>query len=68
MSYNKVDKSSDFINSGMTLITEVESERYLKKNQTIQEKENLYEVPDDRFSRPCGGSFGFDDFVERWME
>jgi hypothetical protein len=68
MSYHSVDKSSDFINSGMTLITEVESEKHLKKKQTIQEKENLYEVPDDRFSRPCGGSFGFDDFVERWTE
>lgn len=27
-----------------------------------------YEVPEDRFSRPCGGAGGFDDFVERWHE
>lgn len=27
-----------------------------------------YEIPEDRFSRPCGGPGGFDDFVERWHE
>lgn len=25
-------------------------------------------IPEDRYSRPCGGKGGFDDFVERWHE
>lgn len=24
--------------------------------------------PIDRYSRPCGGKDGFDDYVERWHE
>jgi len=24
--------------------------------------------PSDRYSRPCGGKNGFDDYVERWHE
>jgi len=24
--------------------------------------------PRDRYSRPCGGKDGFDDYVERWHE
>ena len=27
-----------------------------------------YKLPEDRYSRPCGGKGGFDDFVERWHE
>ena len=27
-----------------------------------------YEIPTDRYSRPCGGAGGFDDYVERWHE
>jgi hypothetical protein len=42
------------------LITDYGSERYLKSFK--------YNVPEDRYSRPCGGSYGFDDFVERWHE
>ena len=79
MANSPIDKGSDFIKSGMTLITEVESEKYLKKRQkSLQtenlhppvdsDQENLYEIPDDRYSRPCGGANGFDDFVERWHE
>jgi len=42
------------------LITDYGSEKYLKKSQ--------YAIPEDRYSRPCGGSHGFDDYVERWHE
>jgi hypothetical protein len=42
------------------LITDYGSERYLKKLQ--------YDIPEDRYSRPCGGAGGFDDYVERWHE
>ncbi|UYA57617.1 hypothetical protein SCREM1_160 [Synechococcus phage S-CREM1] len=29
-----------------------------------QNKKN--DPPSDRYSRPCGGKGGFDDYVERW--
>lgn len=43
------------------LITDPQSDKYLKM---IQKKTN--EPPKDRYSRPCGGKGGFDDYVERW--
>jgi hypothetical protein len=61
MANSPVDKGNEFIQSGMTLITEISSEKYLQKTKK-------YEVPTDRYSRPCGGAGGFDDFVERWHE
>ena len=67
----KVDKSDDFINEGMTLITETDSDRYLDaaaKRRRAKKKEELYPMPEDRMERPCGGAGGFDDFVERWTE
>lgn len=54
-----VDKSKSFIESGMTLITEYSSEKYLRKPN---------QPPTDRLSRPCGGKAGFDDYVERWHQ
>jgi hypothetical protein len=54
-----VDKSKSFIESGMTLITEYTSEKYLKKPN---------QPPINRLSRPCGGKGGFDDYVERWHQ
>ncbi|HRD41953.1 MAG TPA: hypothetical protein PLI52_04250 [Prochlorococcaceae cyanobacterium AMR_MDS_5431] len=63
-----VDKGEDFIKSGMTLITEVESEKWLNKARSIKQKEELYPIPEDRLSRQCGGSGGFDDYVEWWAE
>ena len=69
--HHKVDKSQDFIDEGMTLITETDSDRYLDaaaKKRRAQKKEELYPMPEDRLERPCGGKGGFDDFVERWSE
>jgi hypothetical protein len=66
-----VDKSKDFIEEGMTLITETDSERYLKaahKLSSQKKKDEIYSIPEDRYSRHCGGQSGFDDFVERWHE
>jgi hypothetical protein len=60
MANSPVDKGQDFINSGMTLITDPAADRLLKKAR--------YQIPADRLSRPCGGAGGFDDFVERWHE
>jgi len=59
MANHPVDKSEEFIKSGMTLITDRASDRYLKSTKT-----NI--PPEDRMSRPCGGKGGFDDYVERW--
>jgi hypothetical protein len=64
MAIHQTDKGNDFIGSGMTLITEISSEKHLKKAKKLKN----YEVPDNRYSRPCGGAGGFDDFVERWHE
>ena len=69
--HHQVDKGDLFIKRGMTLITEVESEKYLRKaskQRKITQNEELYPIPDDRLERPCGGAHGFDDFVERWHE
>lgn len=63
--HHHVDKSEEFINEGMTLITEVESEKWLKMHQENKKRE-ASKPPADRLSRPCGGQGGFDDFVERW--
>ena len=54
-----VDKSKSFTESGMTLITEYSSEKYLKRPN---------QPPINRLSRPCGGKGGFDDYVERWHQ
>lgn len=61
--HHEVDKSTEFMDSGMTLISEISSEKYLN-----QARKNKYNVPNDRYSRPCGGPGGFDDYVERWHE
>jgi hypothetical protein len=64
MANSPIDKGIDFIKSGMTLISDVASEKYLKKIR----KNNTQTPPTDRLSRPCGGAGGFDDFVERFEE
>ena len=63
-----VDKGNDFLKEGRTLITEHDSERYLEAHQKRKKRDELYDIPEDRMSRPCGGPGGFDDFVERWHE
>lgn len=65
--HHHVDKSEEFINEGMTLITEVESEKWLKIHEANKRKA-ASQPPADRLSRPCGGAGGFDDFVERWSQ
>jgi len=60
MAKSPVDKGDDFIKSGMTLITDPASDKLLQKSK--------YKIPEDRYSRPCGGAGGFDDFVERWHQ
>lgn len=71
MGNSPVDKSKGFIDDGMTLITETDADKYLdlaaKRNRN-KRKEELYDIPKNRLSRPCGGAGGFDDFVERWHE
>lgn len=42
------------------LITDPAADRYLSKRRN--------DPPLNRYSRPCGGKGGFDDFVERWHE
>ena len=61
MGISPTDKSEEFIKSGMTLITEVASDKYLNRVKT-----NI--PPKNRLSRPCGGKGGFDDYVERWHQ
>jgi len=51
------DQSDDFIKSGMTLITDPKSDRYLDMAKKMP--------PKDRLSKWCGGPGGFDDYAER---
>ena len=60
MAYSPTDVGKDFVESGMTLISQPASDRWLKKVKRS--------VPNNRLSRPCGGVGGFDDFVERFDE
>ena len=62
-----VDKGETFMESQIILITEVESEKWLKIHEQ-NKSEQAARPPEDRLSRPCGGQGGFDDFVERWSE
>ena len=45
-----VDKSNSFIEAGMTLITEVESEKYLKKVRENRAREQKSQEMLDRWS------------------
>jgi hypothetical protein len=47
----------------VVLATSPIADKYLRKAQPKQ-----YFIPEDRYSRPCGGRGGFDDYVERWHE
>ena len=52
----RVDKSEDFIKSGQTLITEVESDRYLRKagkRKTVKEGE-LFDNQEEWADGFCG--------------
>lgn len=58
------DRNSDLMQQDfgtVCLITDVRADYYLNKA-----KKSLNEPPNDRYSRPCGGKGGFDDYVERW--
>ena len=52
-----VDKSKNFIEEGRTLITETDSEKYLKAYNKMKKKEELYplledlpeDLPEDRY-------------------
>jgi len=56
MGLHPVDKSKDFIDEGMTLITETDSERHLKAYNKLKKRDELYPLPEDRYERPCGGA------------
>ena len=48
----------------VVLVTSPIADKYLQKARAAK----YSETPEDRYSRPCGGKGGFDDFVERWHE
>jgi len=59
MAVSKVDRDTQYMKTqwGTTrLVTDYVSPSEKKVN----------EPPEDRYSRPCGGKGGFDDYVERW--
>jgi len=61
MANSPVDLGNEFVKSGMTLITDPNSDKYLKMARKRQ-----CDPPKDRNSKWCGGKNGFDDYVE-WM-
>lgn len=59
MAKYQVDRDKDYMKKmwGTTkLVTDYA--KYTKPN----------EPPVDRYSKPCGGKGGFDDYVERWYD
>ena len=55
--YHKVDKGEFFVEEGMTLITEVDSDKYLnmsEKRRRAKEKEEIYSIPEDRLEYNYG--------------
>ena len=54
------DQGQDFLKSGMTLITDPRSDKYLN-----MARKRHSDQPKDRNSKWCGGKNGFDDYVER---
>ena len=61
MANSPVDQGPEFVKSGMTLITDPRSDKYLK-----MARKRHCDPPNDRTSKWCGGKNGFDDYVE-WM-
>ena len=55
------DQGQEFIKSGMVLITDPRSDKYLNRS-----KKKPNDPPTDRLSKECGGEGGFDDYVERF--
>jgi hypothetical protein len=61
MAKYQVDRDVEFMKQNWgtnRLITD-----YVSEN-----KQQINQPPTDRYSRPCGGKGGFDDYVERWHE
>jgi hypothetical protein len=61
MANSPIDQGTEFVKSGMTLITDPRSDKYLK-----MARKRHCDPPNDRTSKWCGGKNGFDDYVE-WM-
>lgn len=55
------DQSDEFIKSGMVLITDPRSDKYLQDS-----RKRVGDVPKNRLSKWCGGKNGFNDYVE-WL-
>jgi len=68
MAKYQVDRDVEFMKQNWgtnRLITDY----MLTNNEKINtNNEKVNEPPVDRYSRPCGGKGGFDDYVERWHE
>ena len=54
------DQGQEFIQSGMVLITDPRSDKYLNRS-----KKKPNDPPADRLSKQGGGEGGFDDYVEQ---
>jgi hypothetical protein len=66
MAIHSTDFNSEYMyqeHGTKVLATSPIADKYLQKAKRKQ-----YNIPGDRYSRPCGGAGGFDDFVERWHE
>ena len=50
------------------MLQEWGTNRLITDYGALNSNKKANEPPADRYSRPCGGKGGFDDFVERWHE
>ena len=68
MAKYQVDRDVEFMKQNWGTNRLITDYVLTNKEKINTNNEKVNEPPTDRYSRPCGGKGGFDDYVERWHE